>query len=415
MAHFMGAGAALNFINAAKTNPQQDAAALLPETAKANKPVFYDKGKPRTVEQVYNAIAQDFSLAPSRVAFDDNQLREKMLKQTETALKEDPMTHALSVGSHTVIPLDQDGAFASRGATARAVADYYTIPLSEMKPFTQDETAWIKSQLDDTDPEKSIQIMAEVQSMGREPAKAALKQLGSQDRAFAHAGDLYLEGSQTVATDIIRGRKMLQENPALKDQLTSGADVDAAFVKATGGALYNVDPAIRQGAQEAALAYYARMSSSQPGEAKFDDKKFGEAVQAVMGGKGQMPAIDTVNGEKTLLPAGVPADVMESALARMNLDDYIRLSATGDAPRLKDGTVVDPQDIKDEVMLRFIGGGQYKMMLDDGTLLTTGKRRPNGDFEPYLFKPDAEYIRSVVARPDMQANFGRPSALGIYN
>lgn len=404
MAHFMGAGAALNFIAANKNNPAQSAAALLPETAKANKPVFFAKGKEKTVGEVYADIAQQFNLAPSRIAFEDNQVRDKLLKKTEEELKNDPMMHAMMVGSHTVLPLDQDGAFASRGATARAVADYYSIPMSDMKPLTEDETAWLKTQIDDADPEKSIQVFSQLQSMGTEPAKAALRQIGIKDNVFAHAGDLYLEGSPTVATDIIRGRKMIQENPAIKDQLGSDSDINSAFSKEVGGSLYDIDPARRQAIQEAALSYYAQNATRKSGSLKFDKDGFSSAIQAVLGGKKGFDAVADVNGEKTLLPKGVTADMVEGALQKMTLDDYTRMSATGEPPRYADGTVVDPRDIRDEVMLRYIGNNKYRMMLDDGTVLVTGGFTKDGRPQAYLFQPDAEALNGVLSRPQHVAS-----------
>lgn len=399
MAHFMGAGAAISFINAYKNNPQQDATALLPETAKANKPVFYNNGKARTVQEVYSNIAQDFNIAPSRVAYDDNQMRERMLKQAQSELKTDPVAHAAKVGSHTIIPLDQEGAFSSRGATSRAIADYYRIPMRDMKPFTEEETAWIKSRIDDNDPEQSVQLFAEIQNMGSEPAKAAMKQIEAKDAVFAHAGDLYLEGSPSVATDIIRGRKMLEENKALKDSLGPDSDVNSAFNSVTGGALYDIEPARRQAIQDAALAYYVQSSARSGKTISFKSSDFKKSVQAVMGARSGENVIDDVNGYKTLLPKNVSADMMEQALSRMTMDDYIKMSATGEPPRYADGTVVDPYDIRDEVMLRYVGGNQYRLMLDDGTVLTTGNRTANGRAQAYLFKPEAETLQRVLSRP----------------
>jgi hypothetical protein len=54
LGHFLGAGGATKFLAALKDNPAQNAAALLPEAAAANKGVFYSaEGNPRTLGEIY--------------------------------------------------------------------------------------------------------------------------------------------------------------------------------------------------------------------------------------------------------------------------------------------------------------------------------------------------------------------------
>lgn len=58
LAHFLGAQGAARFIINARSNPQTQAASLLPDAAAANKSVFFDgEGKPRTVAQIYDRFA----------------------------------------------------------------------------------------------------------------------------------------------------------------------------------------------------------------------------------------------------------------------------------------------------------------------------------------------------------------------
>jgi hypothetical protein len=71
MAHFLGAGGAAKFLKALDRNPQQPAASLLPEAAKANLPVFYEGGRPLSVGQIFSRFAAKFddepvSIAPAR-------------------------------------------------------------------------------------------------------------------------------------------------------------------------------------------------------------------------------------------------------------------------------------------------------------------------------------------------------------
>jgi len=67
LAHFMGLGGAQKFLGAYRTDAGQSAVALMPKAASANRPIFYDKGRPRSVGEVMslmqtkvaNAMAQD--------------------------------------------------------------------------------------------------------------------------------------------------------------------------------------------------------------------------------------------------------------------------------------------------------------------------------------------------------------------
>ncbi len=69
MSHFLGAGGATKFLNARSQNANQSAAALDPRAAAANKSIYYDKsGKERSVEEVYQLMAQKVGKAESQVA-----------------------------------------------------------------------------------------------------------------------------------------------------------------------------------------------------------------------------------------------------------------------------------------------------------------------------------------------------------
>lgn len=408
MAHFMGpgVGGATTFLTAHKNNPEQSAAALMPASAKANPNVFYKGGVVKdenayTVAQVYDNIAADFSLAPSKVQYEDNEVRKAMLANAEKMLAADPMQHAIQTGSHAVTPLGDPGGFASRGSQARSVADYYGLPMKDFKPFSQDEEAFLKKTISEGTVEDNLALMGNIQSMGKEPAAAALKQLGEKDGTFAHAADLFMQDGAAVAGDIIRGRKRLVENPVIEEQIgTTRTTINDEFVSSTGGAMFDIEPARRQVIQEAATALYVeRMATSGGNISKFNANLFEESVQLVMGGTKNSPALADVNGSVAVIPRGITAPELESAIERMSVEDWSRMSEKGELPRYADGTVIDPTDIRDEVTLRSIGGGQYKVMLDDGSLLTTGRRTPEGRLEAFIFVPDVEHMKRVSVRP----------------
>lgn len=63
LAHFMGAAGARSFLSAMQDNPGQAAAALFPQPAAANRAIFYDNGRPRSVGEVMDLIRGKVSSA----------------------------------------------------------------------------------------------------------------------------------------------------------------------------------------------------------------------------------------------------------------------------------------------------------------------------------------------------------------
>ena len=59
IAHFLGAKGAAEMISLAEKSPDARADRHFPKAARANKPIFYSRGRPRTVEQVYKALVRD--------------------------------------------------------------------------------------------------------------------------------------------------------------------------------------------------------------------------------------------------------------------------------------------------------------------------------------------------------------------
>jgi len=52
LAHFLGLGGAQKFLGALGSDPEQSAAALMPQAARANRSIFYNGGSPRSVGEV---------------------------------------------------------------------------------------------------------------------------------------------------------------------------------------------------------------------------------------------------------------------------------------------------------------------------------------------------------------------------
>ena len=68
MSHFLGAGGATKFLNAMQKDPTQSAAALDPAAAKANASIYYDKGRERSLQEVYALMGKKMAKAESAVA-----------------------------------------------------------------------------------------------------------------------------------------------------------------------------------------------------------------------------------------------------------------------------------------------------------------------------------------------------------
>ena len=56
LAHFLGLGGAQKFLGALASNPDQSAAAMMPQAARANRSIFYDGGAPRSVGDVMSLM-----------------------------------------------------------------------------------------------------------------------------------------------------------------------------------------------------------------------------------------------------------------------------------------------------------------------------------------------------------------------
>ncbi len=74
MAHFLGSSGASRLINLNETNPQATAARMFPDAAGANRRIFFDQGRPRTIAEVYGVLsagrttAVAGATAPTRMA-----------------------------------------------------------------------------------------------------------------------------------------------------------------------------------------------------------------------------------------------------------------------------------------------------------------------------------------------------------
>ena len=406
--HFMGRGGGPRLFRLVQSNPDMSAPHLFPEQAAANKSVYYNRdGSERTVLEVYKELGRKHGTedgAETYFEYGDRETRGKVLDDTEARLTDDPMEFAVSVGNAVNTDIFSEGGMQARGDSARAVADLYSIPAADMKPFTNSEETEIAKAFRDGSADDVLSILTSVQQMGGEMARAAMSQIGADGDVFAYAGGLQLEtGQGGVAAEVVKGQKRIEENPGITQEIgATRADLSSAFLNATGGALLGAAPAQRQAISDAALAHYVETQVARGRGGKFDTNAYAASVQAVMGGRQGAPALDKVNGEVTVMPPGVTGATMERALSNMTVADWVRMSEQGEPPRYSTGEIADPSDLADEARLRAIGGGRYQVLTSDGQHLITGNPAPNGQLEPYIFVPTARDVRAVNDTADAQ-------------
>jgi len=406
MAHFLGGGGVTTLLKGMAQDPNQSAAALMPGAASANPTEFYrPDGGALTLQQLYNKLGGRFSGNTTYVAYGDVQTREDILNQTEKALDENPMGFAQSVGNTMLSDIFTPEGMAQRGKEARTVADYYSIPVGDMKPFTPDEASQLTKQIQEGTADEVLALMTQVQNMGGAMAEAGMKQLGVKAGTYGYAGGLQLKtGHADTASEIVRGQKRIDENPDIVNSIgASETEMNSAFATATGNALFEIAPSQRQSIYNAAVAHYVETVVARGGVGTFDATAFEGSIDAVMGGRGDDPAVAEVNGEKTTLPPGLSGEMIEEAFSVMEVQDWAALSKSRTPPRYADGTVADPRDLQDEATLRAIGGGEYKVALDDGTYLVTGQPGAPGRMEAFILVPTPDNIKAVVERKTAQA------------
>lgn len=392
-AHFLGAPEAVRFIKATQANPEAIAADLFPAAATANANVFQNKkGDKLTLEQVYDNLARPFTGAVSRMAYDDNQVRQKMLNKMETELSgPDALKYAAGVGViPPLIPLDQPGGFTSRPYMVKTASEYYG---RRIDPFTTDELAYANKIVEEGNVDASLKLMADVQSMGPQTAQAAFSQLKFKNPAFAHAGLLATQGDPAVAQEIVRGAKRMKENPSLLSGLDfgDGSKASVDFESAIGGSLAQLPAQDREGVKQAALAYLVETKGAAGKEYNSTDYK--AAVNTVMGGR-----IGEVNGYKTFLPKGMTSLDMQRMLERMDLWDYVSMSTVAITPKYADGHILDPKDVEHELKLQAIGDNKYRLKNSDDNYFLTGRLTPEGLPERYVIEITPERARQIIER-----------------
>lgn len=381
----------------------------------------YKDGNPDAVKAYMDAVREYAQSGPrggvTGAEYGRQQWMETMAATAEKRIANDPMTYAAQTGTFTITPLNGPDGFSARGDEARRVADYYNIPIDQMKPFTEAETSALSEQFLNGSSDDVLEILTAIQQMGGPAARAAMNQLDDVHDVYAYAGGLQLEtGQGAVAADIVRGQRRLEENPDIARQIgANDQGISDAFMRVTQGALMDAAPAQRQAVLDAAKAHYVETTVARGKGGAFDANAFEASVQAVLGGTKGAPAIDDVNGVRTVLPPGLTGNDIETAFRNMTTADWAAMSEQGMPPRYVTGAPADPDDLADEATLRAVGGGRYRVMMDDGSYLVTGRPGQNGRLEAFIFVPTADKVMEIndeAAAPTSDAGAQQFSAIG---
>ena len=408
MTHLLGVGGAAAVLKAADageniTAEQALANAIGPERAArfaANNPKMFKRGNtPRSVDGFVTNVVAKFDTAPGRYDHVRQEAREALISKQKKALADDPMQYASETGrlpgAQDPIDFADPQSLKNRGDAARSVADYYDIPVAEMKPLTVDEAASLSKLIAEGTPEDVAGTLASLSALGPEMSAAAYRQIGAKDPVIAHAAGLITSaGRPETGLAVVRGRKRMSEDKGLK--AAAGMATDEARLHMgtlTQGALARMSPRSVAAAFDAAVALHVdRMALAGNLTGVFDPEAFNQSVQAVLGGEG---SIDTVNGVATLLPQGVTSDRMELALDEMQDADLSKLSANGQPPVYADGNPVLAEDVADEGKLRAVSKNRYQVEMSDGKILVT-QVGANGTAQPYIMVLDRSAVDSLA-------------------
>jgi len=105
LAHFLGAAGAERFLGAMRQQPERPAAELLPEAARANRSIFFDGARARSLAEVYQRFDARFGQTPSSLAHakPDDALRPSVgLEQGVRVVRGAPSQHLAQIRAQLI-------------------------------------------------------------------------------------------------------------------------------------------------------------------------------------------------------------------------------------------------------------------------------------------------------------------------
>jgi len=305
-------------------------------------------------------------------------LAEKMLRNMETQLANDPLTFAMNVGvkdsNNNLIAIENIDLFdpnntsatiKKRITDAKIIASKYMI---QPKFFTEQEKAMLSDFLLTADRQTKMFLMGSIADAGGSDAPAMLAEISNTAPEFAGIGALVADGNTHTANIALRGLDAL--NDGFKPINFTPANTDLPFNQKTNKALRYL-PKTAKIVREVATAIYAdtaRLSED------FNEDIWLDAIDSAIGGKvfsnGEYyGGIQEVRGQPTFVPTEITADMFEDALNGITSET---LAAASGGQVISEGraeaiagalTVPAVGDYKFKVVAR--GGSEFAILYGD--------------------------------------------------
>jgi hypothetical protein len=332
-----------------------------------------------------------------------NRLR-SINEKTRNSLENDQLSHVSKLGIVAVQPvaIDDPESMAARIATAEAVASDIKTDAPQLRYFTNPERDALQAEIQAGGPDEQLAIVTSIVENAGNRAGAILQEVGAQDPLFHLSGQLVLQsGDIAAARTMLSGRQLTRDKQGAKAPASARTALRAEFASAFPPA----DQARVAGLLEAADAHFAASGLAVDPDAG-EDVLRGAYLKSIQAVSGQVVrrgvaygGIQEVNGQQTLLPSTLSAEIVEKAIADATPETWAAASVTGGAPMLGGRPLPDPASRAwrraglDSARVLSMGGGRYVVGIErsDGTMRwLTDSRSANG-----LFYVDLEQLRGA--------------------
>jgi hypothetical protein len=143
MGHFLGGGGVKNFLKGMKANPNDTPATMkgYEAAASANKPIFYDNGRPRTFQEIYDVMYKKVGAKATTYAQEYSQKATQLAQAnpgdgTKTGIKTAMLGGFLS-GMPTLVGERQPEILGPNGQIHRSVDAYLNSPNADVAGLAQ--------------------------------------------------------------------------------------------------------------------------------------------------------------------------------------------------------------------------------------------------------------------------------------
>lgn len=219
LAHFLGAGGAKTFLRA---NPSAIGADIMPGPAKANRPIFYDGSRPRTIAEIYNVLNNKVQKAAAR--FGINAPKTASLGNGSTSSQ--PATQASSGSTQ---PSRTTGASQpSTSASGGSSQPSRTSAGSSSTAFPTPNQGTVSSGTTGTAPPRSVitpppSVVGQSAPVGVTQTSTSNMNIGGSDQIFGNI-DSTLTKSLSVQSEILKAIQNMVSNAGSSEKVEKISD-----------------------------------------------------------------------------------------------------------------------------------------------------------------------------------------------